>query len=129
MTSNSLSIHIESGDIFYDNFDSGENFYNFLMAQQNDETAFVPKKFSYANSFEHYINNFLLSFSIDDVEKFDLFLNKNAKYLFYRFNDYIRASGNKTKEIKHTQKIEDSVGLKKIEDKNKQFLIQNNSQC
>lgn len=44
MTLNSLSIHIESGDIFYENFDTGENFYNFLMAQQNDETAFVPKK-------------------------------------------------------------------------------------
>lgn len=44
MTLNSLSIHIESGDIFYENFDTGENFYNFLMAQQSDETAFVPKK-------------------------------------------------------------------------------------
>ena len=58
MTLNSLSIHIESGDIFYENFDTGDNFYNFLMAQQNDETAFVPKKVSYENSFENYINSF-----------------------------------------------------------------------
>ena len=103
MTLNKLSIHIESEDIFYENFDTGENFYNFLMAQRNDETAFVPKKVSYENSFENYINSFLQSFSINDVEKFDLFSNKN---------------------VKHTQKIKDSVGLKKIEDINKQFLIE-----
>ena len=41
---NSLSIYIESGDIFYQNFDTGENFYNFLIAQQNEETANIPKK-------------------------------------------------------------------------------------
>lgn len=77
----------------------------------------------YENNFENYIKSFLQSFSIDDVEKFDLFSNKNAKYLFYRFNDYIRAWQQK-KKIKHTQKIKDSVGLKKIEDRNKQFLIE-----
>ena len=101
MTLNSLSIHIESGDIFYENFDTGENFYNFLMAQQNNETAFVPKKVSYENNFENYIKSFLQSFSIDDVEKFDLFSNKNAKYLFYRFNDYIRTWQQKKKKNIH----------------------------
>ena len=32
MTNNSLSIHIESGDIFYLNFNTGENCYNFVIA-------------------------------------------------------------------------------------------------
>ena len=53
MTNNSLSIHIESGDIFYQNFNTGENFYNFLIAQQNDKTTTVPKRFSYYHSFEY----------------------------------------------------------------------------
>ena len=50
MTNNSLSIHIESGDIFYQNFNANENFYNFLPAQQDDQTATVPKQISYCNS-------------------------------------------------------------------------------
>ena len=50
MTNNSLSIHIESGCIFY--FNTNENFYNFLIGQQNDQTAPVPKRFSYHHSFE-----------------------------------------------------------------------------
>ena len=89
MTENKLSIHVESGDIFYDNHNTDENFYSFLLSQQNDEAAYVPKKFSYKNSFETYIGSFLQSFSIDDQEKFDLLAFKNSKYLFYRFNDFI----------------------------------------
>ena len=32
MTQNKLSIHVESGKIFYDNHNTGENFYNFFVA-------------------------------------------------------------------------------------------------
>ena len=78
---------VEGRDISYQNFNTGENLYNFLLAQQDGQTAPVPKKNSYRYSFEKCIQNFLPSFSIDDVEKFDLYSNKNAKYLFYRFND------------------------------------------
>ena len=70
------------GDVFYDNQNTGENFYSFLLSQQNDEVAYVPKKISYINSFEQYITTFLQAFSIDDQEKFDLLAFKNSKYLF-----------------------------------------------
>ena len=39
MTQNKLSIHVDSGDIFYNNNNTGENFYSFLLSQQNDEAA------------------------------------------------------------------------------------------
>ena len=39
--------------------------------------------------------------------------HKNAKYLFYRFNDYIKMSGGKRQIIKHTLKVKDSRNLKK----------------
>ena len=44
MTSNRLLIHVETGDIFYENHITGENFYNFLNAQQNKQAAFIPRK-------------------------------------------------------------------------------------
>ena len=47
MTQSELSIHVESGDIFYENYNTGENFYNFLLTQQNDDAVFIPKKLSY----------------------------------------------------------------------------------
>ena len=124
MTQNKLSIHAESGDVFYDNHNTGENFYNFLLSQQNDEAAYIPKKLSYKNSFEAYIGSFLQSFSIDDQEKFDILTFKNSKYLFYCFNDFIKVYGNPSCELLHTRKMLDSVGSKKTEEKNKQFLLE-----
>ena len=70
-----------------------------------------------------YINKYLPSFSIDDDEKFDLFANKNSKYLFYKFNDQIEALGGEKQIIRHTAKMKDSVGMKKIEEKNREFLV------
>ena len=47
MTQNKLSIHVDSGNIFFDNHNTGENFYSFLLSQQNDEAAYVPKELTY----------------------------------------------------------------------------------
>ena len=80
MTENKLSIHVESWYIFYENHNTRKDFYNFLLAQQNDDDGFIPKKISYRRSFESYISQFLLAFSIDGVKKYDLFTYKNSKY-------------------------------------------------
>ena len=117
MVENKLSIHVESGDIFYENQNTGENYYKFLLAQENDDAAFIPKTFSYRSSFENYISQFLQASSIDDIEKYDLYTHKNSKYLFCCFNDYIKAYGNSRQKIKHTRKMLDSVGMQKIEEK------------
>ena len=101
MTNNSLSIHIKSGNIFYQNFNTNENVYSFVLAQQ-DETK------------EKFIKNYFLSFSSDNIEKFDLFTNKNSKYLLYKFNDWIESlQGTEKITIQHTAKAKDSFGFKK----------------
>ena len=119
MTNNRLYIHAESGNIFYQNFNTNENFYIFILAQQVEtKAAIIPKGISYCYSFEKYIKKYLPSFSIYDVQKFDFFSNKNSKYLLYNFNDQIEALGGKKQIIQHTANIKDSIGIKKIEDRN-----------
>ena len=62
LTSNKLSIHVDTGDIFYENHNTGENFYNFLIAQHNEKAAFIPKKFSNKKSFkDNFSRLFLLT--------------------------------------------------------------------
>ena len=63
-------------------------------------------------------------FSIDDQEKFDLLAFKNAKYLFYRFNDFVKMYGNPRYKLLHTRKMLDTVVMQKVEEKNNQFLIE-----
>ena len=55
MISSRLSIHVKTGDIFYENHNTRENFYNFLVAQQNQVAAFIPKKIAYCNTFEIHL--------------------------------------------------------------------------
>ena len=43
MTNNSVSILIESGNIFYQNFNTNENFCSFLLAQQDEKKAINSK--------------------------------------------------------------------------------------
>ena len=49
---------------------------------------------------------------------------KNSKYLFYCYNDFIKAYGNPTYKLLHTKKMLDTVSFKKIEEKKKQILIE-----
>ena len=68
MTSNNLSIYVESGNIFYQNFNTNEDFYSFLIAQQDKTKGIILNRISYHYSFEKYINKYLPSFSIDNID-------------------------------------------------------------
>ena len=119
MTNNRLSIHVESGDIFYNDFNTQKKFYNFLLPQQDESKQFMPKRISYHYSFEKYVCSYLLSFSIEEIDKFDMLSNKNLKYLLYKFNDWIESMGAENYLSRHASKVKDEVGLQKIEIKNK----------
>ena len=56
-------------------------------------------------------------FYIDDQEKFDLLAFKNAKYLLYRFNDFVKMYGNPRYKLGHTRKMLDTVCMQKFEEK------------
>ena len=81
MTNDSFSIHIETGDIFYNDFNTKENFNSFLLAQQDELKQFIPKRISYHYSFEKYTRSYLPSFSLEEIDRFDMLSNKNQKYL------------------------------------------------
>ena len=124
MTNNILSIHIETGDIFYNDFNTKENLYNFLLTQQGEIKQFIPKRISYHYSFEKYTHSYFPSFSLEEIHKLDLLSNKNTKYLMYKFNDWIESMGAEKILIRRTAKVRDEIGFQKIEEKDKQFLIE-----
>ena len=94
----------------------------FFMIITKQKRTFVV--FCFPNKMMKYIMSFLQNFSIDDQEKFDLLVFKNSKYLFYRFNDFIKMYGNPRYKLLHTRKMLDSKALEKLENKNKQFMIE-----
>ena len=111
MANNSLSIHIETEDILYQNFNTCENFYDYILAEG------MIRQLQHLNEF-HTIAVLKITYKIF----YHLFQSKmlknliNAKYLFNRFNDYMKTSGRKRQIIKHTLKMKDSISLNKIEE-------------
>ena len=83
-----MSIHLERRNLFYDNFNTQESFYDFLLNQQDENKQIIKKKISYNQPFKNYLHQFLQSFDYDEIDKFDLYSDKNAKYLFYGFNTH-----------------------------------------
>ena len=54
------------------------------MTQQDETKTIIPKRISYHHSLEKYTQKYLPSFSIDDVEEFDLFSNSLGHDEFLR---------------------------------------------
>ena len=62
ITNNSLLRHVESRDIFYNDFDTKENFYNYLLAKQDESKQIISKRIPYHHGFETYTREYLTSF-------------------------------------------------------------------
>ena len=58
MQRNQLSKHIETGNIYYDNVDTGESIYSFFIAQQDHKKELMPEEFQFFDSYEEYIMNY-----------------------------------------------------------------------
>ena len=54
-----ISIHIETGNLYYGNLNTGESQYDFLLNQQNQKKKLIDASFSYGGSFSEYLPEFL----------------------------------------------------------------------
>ena len=115
LTKNSLSIHIETRNIFYSSFNTNENVYNFSLAQQDETKLFLPKRISYHYSFERYMKQFSPALSLEESNKYDFLTNKNSKYLLYKFNDWIESLNAEKIKLRHSSVDRDGVGLTEIQ--------------
>ena len=109
-----LSIHIETGNIFYDNYTVNESIYSFLLNQQDETKQVVHAALTYKDYFSNYLKYFLDDVDNETIEKFDFFANKNVKYLFYKFNDYLIFNGMNTVQVKQSIINENKIVMEEI---------------
>ena len=114
MRENKLSIHIESENVYSDNFNTNESIYDFLLAQQGYEKKLTNGDFCYWGDFSKYINEFLSGIDSEADDRFDLLTDKNAKYLIYRFNGYLQSQNIEKLKIRHRKIFEDFLHFKKF---------------
>ena len=57
---NKLKIHLDTGNIYYDNTETNESICGFLLAQEDDTKKFIDLEFIYSGSYGSYFNEYLL---------------------------------------------------------------------
>ena len=60
---NMLSIHIETGNIFYKSINTNESIYDFLLRQQDETKKIIHATLTYKDPFSNYLRYFL-----DDID-------------------------------------------------------------
>ena len=73
---------------------------DFIFNQQNPVTGKIPYNFTSGDSYKNNFNWLMTRF--DSYEKLDALKFNNAKYLFYRFNNFLSESNVPIKKIKHS---------------------------
>ena len=121
---NELKIHIETGNIYYDNTDTNESIHNFILAQINPTSGEIEHSFTFGRDYVTYFQWLTDAFSASTKSKLDIFTNKNSKFLFYRFDDYLQQNGEEIKKIKHSVVMQDYIAVQEIQEKNWKYFVE-----
>ena len=121
---NKLKIHTETGNIYYDNNDTNESIHSFILAQANPISGEIDHAFTFHRNYTTYFQWLTDAFNESTKNKLDILTNKNSKFLFYHFNDYLQQSGKEIKKIKHSVVTQDYLAAEKIQDRNWKYFVE-----
>ena len=124
LENNKLKIHVDSGKIFYENEDTNESIFNFILAQNNPISGYIGRNISFDQDYKTYFQWVSSAFSETEKNKLDILTNVNSKFLFYRFNDLLQQQSKKTKRIKHSVVTKDYIAGEKIQDTSWKYFIE-----
>ena len=125
LENNKLKIHVDSGKIFYENEDTNESIFNFILAQNNPiSSRYIGRNISFDQDYKTYFQWVSSAFSETEKNKLDILTNVNSKFLFYRFNDLLQQQSKKTKSIKHSVVTKDYIAGEKIQDTSWKYFIE-----
>ena len=121
---NKLKIYIESGNIFFNNLDTNESIYGFFQQQENQSKAKTKHHhFTFTDNYEDYFEWLVRGFKGNEDQKYNVLTNKNLKYLFNLFNDYLEQIFELVKPVCHGVITDDGLELEVIQNKNLQYFI------
>ena len=76
MQSNDLKIHIETGNIYYNDTDTNESIFNFMKNQQNNSKDVINYDLKFDGSYKNYFKWILNEYEAPEKTKYDLFVSK-----------------------------------------------------
>ena len=122
--SNNLKIHIETGNIYYQDRDTSESIFHFIQNQQNITRGLIKKDFKFSSDYKDYYQWILNQFDAHDKTNYDLMSFQNTKFLVYRYNDILTSGGNEIIKIRHSQLTDDYLAAAEIQNQDWQYFIE-----
>ena len=124
LTTNKLKIHVETGNIYYDNNDTSKSIFDFFLKQQDPTKGIIEHDFVYGGSYNDYFQWLIDGFDSQEKTKLDVLTSKNAKFFFYRMNEVLQANNLPLKKVKHSVVTEDYIAIEKIQSQNWQYFVE-----
>ena len=124
MQSNDLKIHIETGNLYYNDRDTNESIFDFMKNQQNNSKGVINYDLKFDGSYKHYFKWILNEYEAPEKTKYDLFVFQNTKYLVYRFNNSQNSIGRPLIKIRHSVVTDNYLAAEEIQNENWKYFIQ-----
>ena len=121
---NNLKIHIETGNIYYQDRDTNESIFHFIQNQQNITKGLVQKDFKFSSNYKDYFQWILNQFDAHEKTNYDLLSFQNTKFLVYRYNDILLSGGNDIIKIRHSQLTNDYLAAAEIQNQDWQYFVE-----
>ena len=121
---NKIEIHIKTGQLFFDNVNSAEIIYKFLLAQQDTFKELLNIKFKTFDDYDEYITKYLAAIKNINDNKYDMLTNKNSKVLFYNFNDCLSIIGKPPQLVIHTVISDEDYALTELQNRIWPYFIE-----
>ena len=124
LQSNDLKIHIETGNIYFQDTDTNESIFELIKNQQNISKGVIHTELKFDGSYKSYFQWILNEFDAKQKTNFDIFSNKNTKYLVYRFNDFQNSIGESLIKIRHTLVTDNYLAAEEIQNQDWEYFIE-----
>ena len=124
LQNNDLKIHIETGNIYYDDKDMNESIFEFIQNQQNTSKGIIRYDFKFDRNFREYFKWVLNEFDAQQKTTFDVLAHKNVKFLVYCYNDLKASSGEELIKIRHSLVIDNYLAAEEMQNQDWQYFIE-----
>ena len=124
LENNNLKIHLETGNIYYNDRDTNESIFHFIQNQQNVTKGIIRHDFKFSGDFKQYFKWILNQFDAHEKTNYDLLTFQNIKFLVYRYNDLLISGGNTIIKIRHSQLTDDYLAAEEIQNQDWQYFIE-----
>ena len=119
-----MKIHIETGNIYYDDKHTNESIFESIQIQQNTSKGIIRYDFKFDRNFRDYFKWILNEFDVQQKTTFDVLAHKNVKFLVYRYND-LRASGSdEPVKIRHSLVTDNYLTAEEIQNQDWPYFIE-----